>query len=81
MQVEDTMALAMAVAMGIEKGDRYESMKERDSSGFDDEFCMRGMRRRDQVIPDSQISVLSNKVSESDNMGREARLEAFGQVT
>lgn len=56
-------------------------MKKRDSTGFDDGFCMRGMRGREQVIPDSQISVLGNKVSESDNMGREARLEAFGQVT
>lgn len=60
---------------------RYESMKERESTGFNDGFFMRGMAGREQVILDSQISVLGNKVGKSDNMGREASLKRFGQVT
>lgn len=47
-------------------------MKETESIGFGDGFCMRGMRKREQVILDFQISVLGKK-----SVGREASLEGF----
>lgn len=56
-QLEDAKVSAMAVGMGLQRKDRCEHMKDRESTGFgDDGFCTRVMRGREKIILHFYIS-------------------------